>query len=977
MLNEQLGLGSLEYLSNNFELRSCSSCGSRFWARGEQNTCGDAPCAPYTFIGAPVLKRYELDGLREFYLSFFERRGHVRIPPYPVIARWREDVLLVNASIYDFQPLVTSGKIPPPANPLTISQPCVRLKDIDMVGKSGRHLTNFEMMAHHAFNYPDSQIYWKNETVRYCDNLLHELGADPAAITYKETPWAGGGNAGISLEVLVGGLELATLVFMDLERSKKGIEIKGERYTRMKNSIVDTGYGLERMVWAGNGMPTIYDAVMPDVVNYLMECAGLEHSLEDPHYSHILAQNARFAGLVDLNASNLIAIRKQVATTIGIGVEELLRIVEPVEALYTIADHSRCLVFMLGDGIVPSNVKAGYLVRLVIRKVLRSLQGLSSAIPLEEIITKQIEDLSAFPKYEARADTIIDIIRNETEKYGSTIEKGRRRVANLAQRYRGQNFPVAEVIKMYDSYGVPPEIVEAVAAEIGARVELPDDFYSLVAATHERVEVGEEPTSEAAQSLPVTHRLFYDEPEQVTFEAQVVGLLNTGVVLDRTLFYPGGGGQPEDTGYITSQSGAKVRVHLARLEGQAIIHELEDVAPFSVGDHVKGEIDIDRRQSLARHHTATHILLASIRDVLGDHIWQEGAQKGVESSRLDVSHYKKVTDDERKEIELMANGAIIEDTAVQQKWMDRNEAEQTYGFALYQGGVPPGGIIRIVHVGGDVQACAGTHVTSTGKVGPLRIIKTERIQDGVERFEFAAGLAAVRYDQRRDKVLSESSQTLQVAAEQLPVAVVRFFEEWKQRGKENEQLKEVKGKFLSLASERTLIREALEALNAGDLETVANRLSSLDAAFKRHIDITVAVPAATAVVEAMPVTVQIVETMKLGGHPIKILSWSIDADMKELLHTSQELLNDNAVVILGGVHRGQASIVIRVRTDVAKKGLNAAMIVKEACSLLGGSGGGRPERAQGGGPHPDKINEAVNEAKKIVLEKLEAIGQTG
>ena len=231
---------------------------------------------------------------------------------------------------------------------------------------------------------------------QYCDTLLQKLGADPSAITYKESPWAGGGNAGLSLEVLVGGLELATLVFMDMQRSKTGMMIKGERYEHMETSIVDTGYGLERMVWAANGMPTIYDAVMPDIVNYLIEGTGLEHSLEDPHYANILAQNARLAGLVDLNASNLRGLRKRVATSIGIAVEELMRIVEPIETVYTIADHSRCLVFMLGDGIVPSNVKAGYLARLVIRKVLRSLQGLNCDIGLEDVIRKQIENLSAF-----------------------------------------------------------------------------------------------------------------------------------------------------------------------------------------------------------------------------------------------------------------------------------------------------------------------------------------------------------------------------------------------------------------------------------------------------------------------------------------------------------------------------------------------------------------------------------------------------
>jgi alanyl-tRNA synthetase len=831
------------------------------------------------------------------------------------------------------------------------------------------------MMAHHAFNYPGCQIYWSNETVQYCDSLLQELGADPAAITYKERPWAGGGNAGVSLEVLVGGLELATLVFMDMQRSKTGMMIKGERYERMENSIVDTGYGLERMVWAANGKPTVYDAVMPDIVNYLIEGSGLEHSLEDPHYANILAQNARLSGLVDLNASNLRGLRKRVATSIGIAVEELMRTVEPIETVYTIADHSRCLVFMLGDGVVPSNVKAGYLARLVIRKALRSLQGLNCEIGLEDVIRRQIENLSAFPLYGAREETIVDMIRHETAKYGSTIDKGKRLVASVAQRYRGQSFPREELVKLYDSHGVPPEIVAAVGNEIGTNVELPDDFYSIVADTHERVEVRVEPATEGVLDLPATDRLFYDEPEQVTFQAQVIGLSKDGVILDRTLFYPGGGGQPEDTGHITTGLGTKVRVLAARLVDHVVIHEVEDVTPFVIGENVRGQIDIDRRQSLARHHTATHILLASIRGVLGNHIWQEGAQKGVESSRLDVSHYKKVTDDERKEIEQEANRVIMDDILVEQKWMDRNEAEQTYGFALYQGGVPPGAVIRIVHVGADVQACAGTHMTSTGKVGPLRIMKTERIQDGVERFEFAAGIAAILYDQERDAIVSKASKTLRVPPEQLPSTTSRFFEEWKELGKENEELEELKAKFTSfLMSESPSIKKAQDAVNAGDLNALRDVLSSLDAAFTRLANVAVTVDTVPNVeTSVLAPTVTIVEEM----NGVKILSKIIDANMKELLRTSQELLNDNAVVILGGVRAGQANIVIMMRTDVAKKGLNAAIIIKEACSLLGGSGGGRPERASGGGPHADKINEAVNEAKKLVHEKLKAIGQAG
>jgi alanyl-tRNA synthetase len=230
------------------------------------------------------------------------------------------------------------------------------------------------------------------------------------------------------------------------------------------------------------------------------------------------------------------------------------------------------------------------------------------------------------------------------------------------------------------------------------------------------------------------------------------------------------------------------------------------------------------------------------------------------------------------------------------------------------------------------------------------------------------------YDQRRDTILGESSQTLRVPAEQLPVTVGRFFEEWKTRGKENE---ECKAKFSSLASERTSIKKAREAILEGNLEKAENVLSSMDAVFERLTSVRIRVPPATAVATALAPSVLIVSKMKLGHEDIKILSWIIDADIKELLHSSKELLSDNAVVVLGGVRAGQAHIVITMRTDLAKKGLNAAMIVKEACSILGGSGGGRPERAQGGGPHAEKIDEAVNKAVKLISEKLEAIGQTG
>ena len=230
------------------------------------------------FLSPSLSLLNEFDLFEPRFLRFFEEREHTRIDPYPILARWRDDIHLTIASIADFQPHVTSGMVEPPANPLTISQPCIRLTDVDAVGRSGRHLTTFEMMAHHVFNRPDEgrMFYWMEECVKYCHEMFTEtFGIDSNEITYVENPWSGGGNAGPAVEVIVGGLELATLVFMNLAESDDGdVEIKGVKYSEMPLQIIDTGYGLERFCWAAAGTPTIYEAIYPESVSWLKEMAG-------------------------------------------------------------------------------------------------------------------------------------------------------------------------------------------------------------------------------------------------------------------------------------------------------------------------------------------------------------------------------------------------------------------------------------------------------------------------------------------------------------------------------------------------------------------------------------------------------------------------------------------------------------------------------------------------------------------------------
>ncbi|CAI48446.1 alanine--tRNA ligase [Natronomonas pharaonis DSM 2160] len=923
----------LDYFhEEGFERKECPSCGAHFWTRdSERDICGEPPCADYDFIGDPGFDtEYSLEEMREAFLSFFEDHDHERIEPYPVAAnRWRDDVLLTQASIYDFQPLVTSGETPPPANPLTISQPCIRMQDIDNVGKTGRHTMAFEMMAHHAFNArediddPDQyayegEVYWKSETVAYCDQLLDELGADIEDVTYIEDPWVGGGNAGPAIEVIYRGLELATLVFMCMEQDPDGdYELKdGNRYSYMDTYVVDTGYGLERWTWMSQGTPTVYEAVYPEMISFLKDNAGLDYSDRE---ESLVNRAARLSGKLDIDdVDDVEAARDDIADELGVETDELRALVEPLEDIYAIADHCRTLAYMLGDGIVPSNVGTGYLARMVLRRTKRLADGVGVDAPLDELVDMQAERLD----YENR-DTVRDIVRTEVEKYRETLERGRRHVERLAEEYaqKGDPIPLDEVIELYDSRGIQPETVEEIAADHGADVEIPDDFYSLVAERHGEADADADDGTLAGDDdriadLPETEKLYYEEPERTDFEAVVLDVIERDadgetvydVALDQTMFYPEGGGQPADTGTLSTDDVAAEVTDVQETNG-VVLHRTDE-APGK-GEFVRGQIDGVRRRRLMQHHTATHIVGHAARQVLGDHVRQAGAQKGVESARFDIRHYERISREEVKRIERVANNIVTDNLPVKQEWPKRNEAEADYGFDIYQGGIPPGETLRLIQVGEDVQACAGTHVLQTGDIGTIKILSTERVQDGVERLVFAAGDAAIEATQRTEDALYDTAEVLDVSPQEVPATAERFFEEWKDRGKRIEELKE------QLAEARAHGGDGGEEVDLGGTTAVVQR---------------------------------------------------VDGDMDDLRATANALVEDGTVAVLGSGD-DSATFVVAVPDNVD---INAGAVVGELADRVGGGGGGPPDFAQGGGPDVDSLDEALDAAPEILRSMLEA-----
>jgi alanyl-tRNA synthetase len=888
-----------------YKKQKCKTCGHEFYAQVDRDTCGDAPCDEYEFIGNPATdKPYTLYEIQQVFREFLEKEGHTPIKRYPILAkRWRDDVFLVGASIFCFQPWVTSGMVKPPANPLEIEQPSVRLNDVDNVGRTGRHMTCFTMGSHTVINTEENFIYWEDETIRLCHEFFKYIGINTEEICFIKSWWSGGGNEGPCYEVCVRGVELATLVFIQYKTldngEKEEIPIK----------VVDTGYGLERIAWISQGTPTAYDACFAPVVDKLKELTDVKVNTD------ILARNAQIAGMMDIeDIGDIKELRQQVANSLGITLDELLESAEPMEAIYIIADHTRCLAFMLADGIIPSNVKEGYLARLVLRRTIRFMKELNMKESLAEVMGIQLEFLTKFyPEIKDSEDHIMNIISLEEERYQSTIKKGTSIVKRSIKRLKKEGkteMPLDMLMDLYDAHGIPPETVVEIAGD-NFTVNVPDNFFTLVAGAHEKDTSNKKESFEI--DYPETDLLFYKDFNQKEFEAEVLGVVekdgkNTWV-FDKTVFYPEGGGQPSDVGTI-SVDGAVVNINYAEKVNNVVLHHVDgdvDLDNF-VGKKVEGKIDWNRRITLARHHSATHLIVAAARKILGEHIWQAGAQKGVSRSRIDLSHYKRISQEELNEIEKLANEYVMDNIELDIKFYTRDEAESLYGFKLYQGGIVPGKSIRVVKIPGiDVQACAGTHVLRTGDIGPIKINKTERVQDGVERIDFSAGIAAVDSIQNENKLLRESSGIFKVDDDQLPKTCDRFFSEWKAQKNEIDKLKS---------------------------EIASLKMNSL----------------------ADDVT-------EING--LKVVKQLIDADFKELQKIATDFTdNDKADVVLMGNNDGK--IVGAASQNAIDAGIKVNEIIKKAAGVLGGGGGGRLTLAQGAGPKCENMNEALNIAIDLI-----------
>ncbi len=875
------------------------------------------------------------DEIRERYLAFFEERGHRRVPSASLVPSAHDpSALLTVAGMHPLKPYFL-GQETPPAPRLTSCQKVFRTVDIDNVGNTNRHLTFFEMLGNFSFG-----DYFKNEAIEYAWRLsLEVFGFDPADIWVtvfegdeelglgndaeaidrwleigvprerivecprSENFWQAGptGPCGPCSELYVdrgvehgspedlpGGenerfLEYWNLVFMQYDQ-RPAPDGTGTELVPLPARNIDTGLGLNRMAAILQGKESVFET-------------------------------DQFAPLVELGET--LSGRRYGE---GLQTDRALRI---------LADHSRAMTFLTADGVVPSNEDRGYVLRRVMRRAIQ--QGL--ALGLETGFLTRYSALvrelmgSAYPELYEQAEVTDMWLAAEEESFGRTIAQGMATLRELIERARSEELetiPAEEVFRLHDTYGFPYEMTRELLDQEALEIE--GDFEALMDEQRERGRAGGRSGSAGAvgatrevasvfagESGFETRFTGYEAEEQHTTVGAVRPFSENGggerflVKLTESPFYAPGGGQVADEGTIECEDGdcvARVRDVFRIGEDQALEVELER-GTLREGESVTARVDRRARHATEANHTATHLLQAALREELGTHIRQAGSYVGPDKLRFDFSHGSSLTREELRHVEDRVNDWIARNDSVRALSTTLDEARSLGAMALF--GEKYGEVVRMVEVGeGDYsrELCGGTHVRSTGEIGPFRIVSETSSSANVRRIEAITGPVAVDLLRARDDVLEQVASELRTRPETVADAVRTLAQE-----------------------RRRLEKEAKQGAGGGgqaDLDALAGQAAQVDGA--KVLTARAEVPDAKALLEL---------TDRLKGR-----------------------LGD-AAILLGAAADGRVHLVASVAPELVQRGVKAGAVVKVAAEMVGGGGGGRDTMAQAGGRDPEKLDDAI------------------
>lgn len=878
-----------------FKRQGCKLCGKFFWAINERESCPEHD--NYSFIGdPPTSKRLDFVNTWKELSSFFRKNDHEIIQRYPVVCRWREDLYYTIASIVDFQRIM-NGKIvfEIPKNPLVVPQMCLRFNDIENVGLTGRHYTSFCMVGQ-TCNADAPGGYWKDKCIELDHSLLTDvLGIRSEEITYVEDVWMGAGAFGYSLEYYVRGLELGNAVFTEFEGDESN-------YRTLDNKIIDMGAGLERLSWVTLGSPTSYDATFGPIFKKLVDLIGIDIDSR----SDFLSQYYRKLSEKYANHENDPRLLKtNIANELGMSYDDLEKIVLPFETLSIIADHTRTLLFAISDGSLPSNVGGGYNLRIILRRTLALLARLGWKLDLQDVMDLHIKYLEPmYPELKEHKNDVRTIMQIESDRYSSSKERMYSIAGSILASKKKPS--VEDLVRMYESDGITPDLL----LETRVIEKIPPDFYVKLAELHTTHESTPVPVIETGSNINPTRLLYYEDESIREFDAKILKIIKGKfLILDKTAFYPRGGGQEPDFGTI---EGIKVTDVLK--QNDLVLHKIQSSSKdFQDNKIVHGIVDSVRRQSITKNHSATHILNSSARTNLGSWVWQNSAFKDEHYARLDITHHSALTKQEIKQIEKTANEVVQRNLPININVFERSNAEEKYTFRIYQGGAVPSNQVRIVNINGwDVEACGGTHVNKTGDIGLIKILKTERIQDGVVRLEFVSGNNALQYVQSQDSQLLHIAQSLGSSRE-------KVIESFDKVTIENEQMKR---KF------RMLI----------------NRFS-----------------------DNMATTVNQQATKSKSGSRVYGTYDDELGDDYYIALGEKSISIDPFLIFVALVQDHERIKVIVFVGEESRKITKASRIAKEISLKLGGTGGGGTDKfAQGGGKDKSKINECLKNLENLI-----------
>ncbi len=888
-------------------------------------------------------KKFGVNELREMYLRFFESKGHLRLPSFSLIPQNDASLLLINSGMAPMKPYFT-GEKEPPRHRVTTCQKCIRTGDIENIGHTARHGTYFEMLGNFSFGdyFKQEAIPWAwefltspewvgldpdrlypsvfegNETTPADEEafrIWHEVIGIPAERIFKfgkaDNFWEhGSGPCGPCSEIYydrgpeygcgkpgctVGCdcdryIEVWNIVFSQFDNDGH------DNYTELKQKNIDTGMGLERLAVVCQDVPSLFDVdTVMNITNKVSEITGAHYEESDK---------------IDVS-------------------------------LRVITDHIRSATFMICDGVLPSNEGRGYVLRRLLRRAARhgKLLGVDKPFLYEVCDTVIHENEGHYPELRERRDYIVKVIRTEEENFARTLNSGLAIFNEMLTEHKAKNetvFSGGDAFKLYDTYGFPIDLTIEMAQDNGMTVD-EAGFKAFMEEQKVRARKAREALGdlgwagvEFGKDIPETQFVGYTE--NTVADAKVVALVVENelaeelmpgvegiVVLDKTPFYAEMGGQVGDHGTITHDSGRGMLFEVTDVQknkgGKYMHYGKLMEGTIKVGYTVRAAIDVDRRKAIMRAHTATHLLDAALRKVLGDHVHQAGSLVEPDRLRFDFTHFSAMTPEELSEVSNIVNEAVLEGYGVHTDVLPIEEAKKKGAIALF--GEKYGDTVRVVDMGDgfSVEFCGGTHLDNTAKVGPFHIDSEFSVASGVRRIEATTGFVSLETMERNQSMLFQAAAAIKAKPMEIREKLAQHMEEMRQ------------------------LKHSLDKLKAKEAAGETDRIL-----FGAH---------------------------EVGG--LRVLTATVpDADAQRLRQMG-DLLKDkepNVVAVLASVSGDKITFLAVCGKNAVAQGVKAGDIVKQASAIAGGSGGGKPDSAMGGGKDPLMVDNALAMVDNFVSMKL-------